>query len=72
MGRTEIAGFPLKSYETLQVVARKTATSQSKINGMGVVQSEPPTLHDTGLLGVAATGEKDSSDGLDLAKGTVR
>jgi hypothetical protein len=29
------------------------------------------TLHDTGLLGVAATGEKDS-DGLDLAKGTVR
>jgi hypothetical protein len=30
------------------------------------------TLHDTGLLGVAATGEKDSSDGLDLAKGTVR
>jgi len=30
-----------------------------------------PTPHDTGLLGVAATGEKDS-DGLDLAKGTVR
>jgi hypothetical protein len=30
-----------------------------------------PTLHDTGLLGVAATGEKDSY-GLDLAKGTVR
>jgi len=25
-----------------------------------------------GFWGVAATGEKDSSDGLDLAKGTVR
>ena len=30
------------------------------------------TLHDRGLLGVTATGEKDSSDELDLAKGTVR
>jgi hypothetical protein len=40
MVQTEIAGFPLKSYETLQAVARKTATSQNKINGIGVVQGE--------------------------------
>jgi hypothetical protein len=40
MGRTEIAGFPLKSYKTLQAMARETATFQRKINGMGVVQSE--------------------------------
>jgi hypothetical protein len=40
MGRTEIAGFPLKSYKTLQAMARETATFQRKINGMGVVQDE--------------------------------
>ena len=40
-GRTEIAGFRWKSCETLQAMARKTATFQRKINGMGVVQGEP-------------------------------
>jgi hypothetical protein len=40
MGRTEIAGFPLKSYKTLQAMAREAATFQRKINGMSVVQSE--------------------------------
>jgi hypothetical protein len=29
------------------------------------------TLHDTSVFGMVATGEKDSCDGLDLAKGTV-
>jgi len=40
-GRTEIAGFRWKSCETLQAMARKTATFQRKINGMGVVQGKP-------------------------------
>lgn len=29
------------------------------------------TLHDTEVFGVAVIGESESSDGLDLAKGTV-
>jgi hypothetical protein len=33
---------------------------------------EVGTLHDTGDFGVATIGESDSSDGLDLAKGTIR
>ena len=40
MGRTKIAAFRRKSYETLRGVARKTTTFQHKINGMGVVQGE--------------------------------
>jgi hypothetical protein len=40
MRQTEIAVFPLKSYETLQAVASKTAAFYSKFNGMGVVQGE--------------------------------
>jgi hypothetical protein len=40
MGRAEIAGFRRKSYKTLQAMARKTATFQSELNGMAVVQGE--------------------------------
>jgi hypothetical protein len=31
----------MKSYETLQAMARKNTAFHSKINGMGVVQGEP-------------------------------
>jgi hypothetical protein len=40
MARTEIAGFQLQTYKTLQSEARKTAISQRKINDMGIVQGE--------------------------------
>ena len=37
---TEIAGFAMKSYKTLQAEARKTVTVQCKIAGMEGVQGE--------------------------------
>ena len=44
MGRTEFAGFPCKSYKTLQAVARKTTAYQSKINGLTIIQDERLSL----------------------------
>jgi hypothetical protein len=38
--RTEIAGFSLELYESLQLKARKTHLIQHKINEMAVVQCE--------------------------------
>jgi hypothetical protein len=49
MGGTKIAGFPHKSYKTLQAVPRKIPTFQNKINGMGFVQSEPGSLFEVFL-----------------------
>ncbi|MFC3314571.1 hypothetical protein ACFOHK_17660 [Falsigemmobacter intermedius] len=37
----------------------------------GQIAYEFGTLHDTEVFGVAVIGESESSDGLDLAKGTV-
>ena len=39
-GRTEIAGFSLELYKSLQLEARKTHLIQHKINEMAVVQGE--------------------------------
>jgi hypothetical protein len=39
-GRPENAELPLKSYETLHPVPRKTATIHRKIMGLGAVQGE--------------------------------
>jgi hypothetical protein len=39
-GRTEIAGFSLELYKSLQLEARKTRLIQHKINEMAVVQCE--------------------------------
>jgi hypothetical protein len=40
----------MKSYKTLQAVARKTAAFQRKINGMGVVQGELLNIADFPVL----------------------
>jgi hypothetical protein len=39
-GRTEIAGFQTKLYETLQQMVRKTTPFQHEINHIDVVQGE--------------------------------
>jgi hypothetical protein len=46
-GRTEIAGFSLELYESLQSEARKTHLIQHKINEMAVVQGELNRLSPT-------------------------
>jgi hypothetical protein len=41
-GRDQIAGFQLKSYKTLHVMARESAAFRREINGMAVVQGGLP------------------------------
>jgi hypothetical protein len=53
-GRTEIAGFSLELYKSLQLEARKTRLIQHKINEMAVVQCELGTSANSD----AASGQK--------------